>query len=57
MKITVKHKDSQIIVSESDNIGKDKTATMRYADQNMQIQDTIKVMVEQILKLSEPTDQ
>jgi hypothetical protein len=52
MKITVKHKDTEIIVCENDNDTKDIVASMRWSDQNKQIQETIIVMTEQVKRLS-----
>jgi hypothetical protein len=52
MKITVKHKDTEIIVSENENDTKDKVVSMRWSDQNKQIQETIIVMTEQVKKLT-----
>lgn len=49
MKITVKVKDVEITVDEQGQ--NDRTATMRYTDQNNQIQETLKVMVQEALKL------
>lgn len=51
MKITVKHKDTEIIVSENENDTKDRVASMRWSDQNKQIQETIIVICEQVIKL------
>jgi hypothetical protein len=51
MKITVKHKDTEIIVSENKNDAKDRVASMKWSDQNKQIQDTIIVICEQVVKL------
>ena len=52
MKITVKHTDTEIIVCENDNDTKDIVASMRWSDQNKQIQETIIVMTEQVKRLS-----
>jgi hypothetical protein len=52
MKITVKHKDTEIIVSENENDTKDRVTSMRWSDQNKQIQETIIVMTEQVKKLT-----
>ena len=51
MKIIVKHKDTEIIVSENENDTKDRVASMRWNDQNKQIQETIIVICEQVIKL------
>lgn len=51
MKITVKHKDTEIIVSENENDIKDRVSSMRWSDQNKQIQETIIVICEQVIKL------
>lgn len=51
MRIRVKYKDIEIEVSEEDTSSNDRQATMRYADQNKQIQDTIKVIADQVIKL------
>ena len=51
MKITVKHKDTEIIVSENENDTKDRVSSMRWNDQNKQIQETIIVICEQVIKL------
>jgi hypothetical protein len=55
MKITVKHKDTEIIVCENQNATKDIFASMKWGDQNKQIQETIIVMAEQVKKLSDST--
>ena len=55
MKITVKHKDTEIIVCENENYTKDGVVSMRWSDQNKQIQETIIVMAEQVKKLAEST--
>ena len=52
MKITVTHKDTTIIVDESDNKGDDKSS-MRWNNQKEAIQETINVMIEQCIKLRE----
>ena len=49
MKITVKINNVEITVDEQGQ--NDITATIRYSDQNKQIQETIKVMAEECLKL------
>lgn len=59
MKITVKINSVEITVDEQGQ--HDRTATIRYSDQNTQIQETIKVMAEQCIKLQKvaaetPTD-
>ena len=41
MKITVRHKDTEIIVCENENDTKDRVTSMRWSDQNKQIQETI----------------
>ena len=53
MKITVRHKDTEIIVCENQNDTKDRVASMRWSDQNKQIQETIIVMTEQVQKLAD----
>ncbi len=55
MKITVKHKDTEIIVCENENDTKDRVSSMRWSDQNKQIQETIIVMTEQVKKLADST--
>ena len=55
MKITVKHKDTEIIVSENENDTKDKITSIRWGDQNKHIQETIIVMTEQVKKLTHST--
>ena len=55
MKITVKHKDTEIIVSENENDTEDRVVSMRWGDQNKQIQETIIVMTEQVKKLTHST--
>ena len=55
MKITVKHKDTEIIVCENENDTKDRVVSMRWSDQNKQIQETIIVMAEQVQKLADST--
>lgn len=49
MKITVKVKDVEITVDEQGQ--NDRTVTMKYTDQNKQIQETLKVMAQEALKL------
>ena len=44
-----------IIVCENENDTKDRVASMRWDDQNKQIQETIIVMAEQVKKLSDST--
>ena len=51
MKITVKIDDIEIIVDEQGQT--DRSITMRYSDQNEQVQKTVKVMVEECLKIHE----
>jgi len=51
MKITIEHKDTKVIVEETEQI--DRTATMAYDNQNKQIQETIVVIMEQVRKLNE----
>jgi len=48
MKITVKVDDIEIVIDEQLS---GRMTTMQYADQNRQIQETIKVMVEQCIEL------
>lgn len=49
MKITIEHKETKIIIEET---GTDKVlTTMQYSDQNRALQETIKVMCDQIIKL------
>lgn len=55
MKIIVKHKDTEIIVCENKNDTRDRVVSMRWSDQNKQIQETIIVMAEQVKKLAEST--
>ena len=56
MKITIKHKDTTIIVDESDNETKyESKASMRWGDQNLAIQNTIEVMCKQVKILTETT--
>jgi len=55
MKIIVKHKDTEIIVCENENDTKDRVVSMRWSDQNKQIQETIIVMAEQVKKLADST--
>ena len=55
MKITVKHKDTEIIVCENENDTKDGVASMRWSDQNKQIQETMIIMTEQVKKLADST--
>ncbi len=49
MRITIKINNVEITVDEQGQ--NDRTATLRYPDQNKQVQETIKVMTEQCLKL------
>lgn len=49
MKIIIEVKDVRLEVSETGLA--DRTATMKYTDQNKQIQETLKVMIEQVIKL------
>lgn len=51
MKIIVKHKDTEIIVSENENDTKDRVASMGGNDQDKHIQEIIIVICEQINKL------
>lgn len=51
MKITVKHKDTEITIEESETQSKEYVTAMRYGDQNTRIQETLIVMAEQVLKL------
>ena len=51
MRITIKHKDTEITVDEANTSEKDRLSTMRWDDQNKHIQETIIVMCEQIKKL------
>jgi hypothetical protein len=46
MKLTIVHKGTTVIVDESDNV-KDR-ATMRYSDQNQQVQETITLIINEI---------
>tara|TARA_R110002020_G_scaffold144145_2_gene317033 strand:+ start:6160 stop:6336 length:177 start_codon:yes stop_codon:yes gene_type:complete len=57
MRIKVKYRDIEIEVSEDGHSHNDRQATMRFSDQNKQIQDTIKVMTEQVLKLKDLKEQ
>jgi len=50
MKITVRHKDTEIIVSENEN--NTESTIMRWEDQNKRIQETIILIVEQVKKLN-----
>ncbi len=50
MKITVKHKDTEITIIETLDDPK-RHATIKYSDENKSLQDTIIVMCEQIKKL------
>ena len=54
MKITVKINNVEITVDEQGQ--NERTATMRYEDQNKQIQETIKVMVGECIKLQNITE-
>ncbi len=55
MKITVRHGNTEIIVCENGNYTKDELTSMRWGDQNKQLQATIVVMAEQVKKLSNST--
>lgn len=57
MKIIVKHKDTEIIVSENENDHKDRVASMRWSDQNKLIQETITVICEQVIKLQNSVEE
>ena len=46
MKITVKIKDVEICIDDQDN-----TAVIKYGSHNKEVQETIKVMTEQCLRL------
>ena len=48
MTIIVKHGDTEITVSENQNDVKDRVASMRWSDQNKQIQETLVIMAEQV---------
>ena len=51
MKITVKIDNIEITVDEQGQ--NERTVTMKYSDQNEQVQKTIKVMAEECIKLRE----
>lgn len=53
MKITVEHKETKIIVEEAENVNNDRLVSMRWSDQNKQIQETIIVMCEEVQKLQD----
>lgn len=54
MKITIEHEGTKIVVDEDGtNLTSDRTASMRWSDQNVQIQETIKIMTDQIIKLKQ----
>lgn len=48
MKIIVKHKDTKISIVETDS----EVVTMRYDEQNKRVQETLKVICEQIIKMN-----
>ncbi len=56
MKITVRVSDIEICVEEYDSSNGDRTVTMRYADQNKQIQETIKVITQCCIDLCKLRD-
>ena len=51
MKITVKIDNIEITVDEQGQ--NERTVSMKYSDQNVQVQKTIKVMAEECIKLRE----
>lgn len=51
MKIIFKYKDIEIIICENEKSDKESITTMRWSDQNKQIQETIIVMADQIKKI------
>ena len=55
MKITVRLDNIEIIVDEDAHKDSDRTITMRYSDQAKQVQETLVVMTEQVVKLKEST--
>lgn len=52
MKITVRHKETEVIIEENYN-DTEKLTTMRYSDQNSYVHDTIKCIFDQINKLDD----
>lgn len=52
MKITVIHDKTQITIEEFVFSGQDKNTTIRWSDQNKNLQETITVICEEILKLN-----
>jgi hypothetical protein len=57
MKITVKIDNIEISIDEQDNTNSDGRVTLRYSDQNRQVQETIKVMTEECIKLKNVSNQ
>jgi len=53
MKITVEHKETKIIVEESENVNNDRLVSMKWSDQNKQVQETIIVMCKEVQKLQD----
>ena len=53
MRIRIKYKDIEIEVSEEGALKDSRQATMRFQDENKYIQETIKIMTEQVIKLIE----
>lgn len=51
MRIKVRYKDIEIEVSEDGHLKEERQVTMRFPDQNKCVQETIKVMAEQVLIL------
>ena len=55
MKITVRLGDIEIVVDEDAHKDSDRTITLRYSDQTKQVQETLVVMTDQVVKLKEST--
>jgi len=53
MRIRVKYKDIEIEVSEEGALKDSRQVTMRFDNENKHIQETIKVMTDQVIKLIE----
>lgn len=53
MRITVRHKNTEITLDESGINNSEKYTTMRYDDDLSKIHETIRIMAEEVKKLSE----
>lgn len=51
MKIIVKTQNVELVLDETNNKGNDNESTIRFSDQNKNIQETIKIMVQEAINL------